>query len=59
VQNPYNRLGTSTRWSLLQVVTLIDSNGFVKSFATAYVGADSVLRMMGGGIQAVPEYHEE
>jgi hypothetical protein len=39
--------------------TVTDSNGFIKSFATAYVGADSVLRMTGRGIQAVPEYHEE
>jgi hypothetical protein len=44
---------------LLQVVTLINSSGFVKSFTTAYVGADSVLRMTGGGIQAVSEYREE
>jgi hypothetical protein len=47
------------RQPLLQVVTLIDSSGFVKSFATAYMAVDSVLRMTGGGIQAVPEYHEE
>jgi hypothetical protein len=37
-------------------VTLIDSNGFMQSFATAYVPADSVLRMREGGIQAVWDF---
>ena len=52
--NPYNRPGTSTVVPLLQVVVLIDSSGFAQSFATAYVSGNSVLRLVNGAVQAVP-----
>jgi hypothetical protein len=54
--NPYNRGGTSTTAPLLQVVTLIDNNGFAQSFATAYVPTNSVLRLVNGALQAVPDH---
>ena len=40
---------------LLQVVTLIDHSGFVQALGTTYVPAQSVLRLVDGAIQAVPE----
>ena len=52
--NPYNRPGTSTVVLLLQVVMLIDSSGFAQSFATAYISGNSVLRLVNGAVQAVP-----
>ena len=55
--NPYNRGGTSTTAPLLQVVMLIDNNGFPQSFATAYVPMNSVLRLVNGVLQAVPDPH--
>ena len=55
VGNPYNQPGTSTVVPLLQVVMLIDSNGFAQSFATAYISGNSVLRLVNGAVQAVPD----
>jgi hypothetical protein len=55
--NPYNRGGTSTTVPLLQVVTLIDNNGFVQSFATAYVPVNLVLRLVNGALQAVLDHY--
>ena len=55
--NPYNRPGTSTVVLLLQVVMLIDSSGFAQSFTTAYVSGNSVLRLVNGAVQAVPNPH--
>ena len=52
--NPYNQPGTSTVVPLLQVVMLIDSSSFAQSFATAYVSGNSVLRLVNGAVQAVP-----
>jgi hypothetical protein len=37
---------------------LIDNSGFAQSFATAYVPGGSVLRMVNGAIQAVPEVRD-
>ena len=53
--NPSNRPGTSTTQLLLQVALLIDSNGFVKSFATAYVPTSSTLRLVAGAMAVVPD----
>ena len=55
--NPYNRPGTSTVVPLFQVVMLIDSSGFAQSFATAYVSGSSVLRLVNGAVQVVPNPH--
>ena len=55
--NPYNRPGTSTVVPLLQVVMLINSSGFAQSFTTAYVSGNSVLRLVNGAVQAVPNPH--
>ena len=55
LSNPSNRPGTSTTQPLLQVALLIDSNGFVKSFATAYVPASSTLRLVAGAMAVVPD----
>ena len=59
LSNPYNRTATSTTVPLLQVVTLIDNNGFAQSFATAYIHTRSILRMVNGTIQAVPDFRQE
>jgi hypothetical protein len=50
--NPSNCPGPSTRQPLLQVVLLIDSNSCMRSFRTAYVPHDSVLRMREGQLAA-------
>ena len=57
--NPYNHAATSTTVLLLQVVMLIDNNGFTQSFATAYIHARLILRMVNGTIQAVLDFWQE
>ena len=59
LSNPYNHAATSTTVLLLQVVTLIDNNGFAQSFTTAYVHAQSIFRMVNGTIQAVLDFQQE
>ena len=53
--NPHNCPKNSVTTPLLQVVTLINHLGFVQALGTAYVPAQSVLRLVDGAIQAVPE----
>ena len=55
LSNLSNHPRTSTTQPLLQVALLIDSNGFVKSFATAYVPASSTLRLVAGAMAVVPD----
>ena len=57
VGNPYNWPETSTVVPLLQVVMLIDSSGFMQSFATPYISGNSVLRLVNGAVQVVLDPH--
>jgi hypothetical protein len=59
IANPYNWAMTSITVPLLQVVMLINKNGFTQSFMTAYVHAQSVLHLMDGTIQAIPNFWQE
>jgi hypothetical protein len=51
--NPHNQPGTSATVPLLQIVTLVDHAGFVQSLGTAYVPAQSVLRLVDGALRVV------
>ena len=55
LSNPSNHPRTSTTQLLLQVALLIDSNGFVKSFATAYVPVSLTLHLVVGAMVVVPD----
>ena len=53
--NPHNHPRNLATTPLLQVVTLIDHSGFIQALGTAYVPAQSVLHLIDGAIQVVPE----
>ena len=51
--NLHNQPGSSATTPLLQIVTLVNHTGFVQALGTAYVPANSVLRLVNGALQAV------
>ena len=49
-------LFSTENWFLMPLYP-IDNNGFAQSFTTAYVPTNSVLRLVNGVLQAVPDPH--
>ena len=52
--NPHNCPRSSATMPLLQIVTLVDHAGFMQALGTAYIPVNSVLHLINGALQAVP-----